>query len=173
MDQIAELLKMYKPEHVSELENIEQYFRFSSLDDSDINSFGAIVTDEGKKYGEGVALTIIRETDGQEVFRYISPDRSDRNIVFAMGKRNAVLKTGHISLWMLVNGAVNGQSVNELFHDPDTIPVGGSFPVYVNDILTYTVSVSGLHHGNDFKLIIDSMEKYLNEKIPAFTGPVM
>jgi uncharacterized protein (UPF0303 family) len=92
---------------------------------------------------------------------------SSISIRFAERKRQAVLVRRHSSAWGLVHAAVNSVDPEQLFSDPDVLYAAGSFPIFVNGTLSYTLSVSGLHHGEDYLLMLDAFTKYLNTPMPA------
>ena len=81
-----------------------------------------------------------------------------RNLDFAMKKRNTVLKTNHNSLWAMAKASQDPSFTL----DESCLPVGGSFPVIVNDELIATASVSGLHDGKDFDLLFNAFKIYFN-----------
>lgn len=163
---VIELYNSYNDNDLKEIESIEEYFHLNHFNNEDAFNLGKIIVDEVKKYDCGVAIVIIREEDELNVFRYISDDKKQKNIDYAMCKRNAVLKTGHSSVWMMIDSAVNKIELNQLFSDPSIMPVAGAFPIYVDNKHTYTIAVSGLHDGKDFDLVIEAMERYLNKTLP-------
>ena len=69
--------------------------------------------------------------------------------------------------WGLVHAAICGQDPDLLFSDQERLYAAGGFPIFVNGEITYTVSVSGLHHGEDYLLMLDAFTKYLNTPMPA------
>ncbi len=171
--QIAEILKAYNNNHLKELEEIEKYFHVDHFDNDDAFKLGKLIVEDKDNYDCGIVVVITREEDAFEVFRFVSNDKSQKNIDYATGKRNAVLKNGHCSVWTLIDGAVNGKDIKDLFMNPSIVATAGAFPIYVNEKHTYTVAVSGLHEGKDFTIVIKAMEKYLNKELPTLDAPLL
>ncbi len=171
--QIVEILKTYNKNHLKQLEEIENYFHLDHFDNDEAFKLGELIIEDKNNYDCGIAVAITREEDAFEVFRYVSNDKDQKNINYAAGKRNAVLKNGHCSVWTLIDGAINGKDIKDIFTDPSIVATAGAFPIYVNDKHTYTVAVSGLHEGKDFTIVIKAMEKYLNKKLPTLDVPLL
>ncbi len=79
-----------------EQERILRYERFGA---SEALRLGGVIAALAQDYGEGVSVIITRETDGVRMFQWVADDKSERNLLFAEGKRAAARKAGHASPW--------------------------------------------------------------------------
>ncbi|KUP25916.1 heme-binding protein [Paenibacillus sp. DMB5] len=156
-----------------ELEDTEAELEFDIFGSEIALELGSMIVNMAQKYGEDVVVQITREKDQIVIFQYLGDSRSQRNIDFAQGKRNTVLKTGHCSLWALAQELSIG-GLDEVFNEnSQCIPVGGAFPIYVNSELVATICVSGLREGMDHQVIIDALGNYLNKEVPEFRGKLI
>ncbi len=143
---------------LQELEAIDQTFIFEHFTSLDAYHLGQIIIDLSLRYTDQISLIIIRESDQLPIFQFVNDKKAMRNINFAMKKRNTVLSTKHNSLWAMAKASQDPSFTLE----ESCLPVGGSFPVIVNDELIATVSVSGLHEGKDFDLLFNAFKIYFN-----------
>ncbi|OCN06198.1 hypothetical protein A4S06_00345 [Erysipelotrichaceae bacterium MTC7] len=160
----------YTNNQLIELESIEKQLQFSRFNSKDAYMLGDIIIDLLDGYEEDIVILITREKDQLPIFQYVMDTKTKKNITYANLKRNCVLETGHSSFWKLVNGIVNGSSMEQLFGNKECMPVGGAFPIYVEGNLEATVAISGLHDGLDHELIVNSLSTYLDKKVIEFTG---
>lgn len=160
----------YSVQQLQELESIENILHFTRFTSQDAFDLGALVLENAKKYEKGIAIVITREKDQLPLFQHVMDGASQKNLDFAALKRNCVLETGHCSFWKLVQSIVNEQPLDAIFNSESSIPVGGAFPIYIEDELVGTLAVSGLHNGLDQELIVQSLSNYLNKEIVPFTG---
>lgn len=174
MDQLIKELKGKYPKGcASDLEEIERILQFDKFDSYDALSFGNFIVQLSRDYAEEIVVLIIREKDQIPIFQFVANHKKQRNIHFAMAKRETVLLTGHCSLWAMAKHQSEG-GLNELFNkDSKCLPVGGAYPIYVNNDLIATVALSGLHEGLDHQLIIDALCMYLGKSVPKFTGKLI
>lgn len=162
---LENLGKEYTKEDLKVLEDIESYFHVSSFDDFDLVNFGNLMVSTLFEWNEQASITVIREKDGLPVYQFISAQKAQRNVDFAMKKRNAVLKTQHSSFWGLVKQVVDQ---NEMFLDENVLCVAGAFPIFVKDEHQYTICVSGMHEGKDFYLVTKAWSEYYDQDLPKF-----
>lgn len=155
------------------LEEIETTLQFDSFSVTDAMSIGRMFYEEGvKQEGESV-FCVVREADENVIVQIIGDSKAQRNIGFAMGKRNTVLATGHSSLWAMVKKSVTGEC-DVVFDEGSTcLPAGGAYPVYVNGEHKYTLATSGLHNGLDHLVLIDVLSKYVNKPVPKWDKPAI
>ena len=163
----------FTQEHLDQLENIEKQLCFSHFNSHDAFELGNMVLKCAEKYQQDIIILIIREDDELPIFQYVMDSKSKKNVQYAYLKRNSVLETGHCSFWKLVHGFVQKQSVEELFKNQSSLPIGGAFPIYVENKHIATLAVSGLHDGLDHELIIKSLCQYLNREVCKFTGQLL
>ena len=171
---VAEILDLiregyaYDEKALDILKQEEEDLRFDSFDNRDALRLGNQIIAMSGDYDRGIAVRITREEDRCVVFQYLNDDKSDRNLFFAEGKRNVSLHTGHSSFHAYVDHVLHGNH-EELFQDPKRFcPSGGAFPIRVNDRIVYTVSVSGLHEGEDHELVVRALYAMKKEKKPDF-----
>lgn len=158
----------YTKEHLIQMELIEKQFYFESFSSNDALDLGILTAKIAKEeFQSDVVILITREKDQNVIFQYIMDEKSQRNIDFANMKRNATLKTGHNSLWVLMNGLINDES---LLQDTSYIPVGGAWPIYIGNELVGTIAVSGLKAGKDYTLLEMAISRYLHIDINPFEG---
>lgn len=151
------------------LEKQENLIRFDSFGSVDAMALGIILARRCSEYPEQLAVVITRESDQTVIFQFVMDEKKQRNLNFAAAKRNAVLATGHSSLLTLAE-ACEGTIPEALLKEEEIMPVGGAFPIRVNDIHTATIAVSGLHNGKDHEIIIRALEEYLDIDLPVYKG---
>ncbi|MBQ0065183.1 MAG: heme-binding protein [Firmicutes bacterium] len=163
----------YTKKDLETLEEQERILQFEHFTSQDAFELGKVIVECAPKYKEGIAINIQRCSDQGIIFQYMDDSKAERNFGFAKGKRNTVLQTGHNSLWALVKSVVDGKiNLIETEEDP-AYPVGGAYPIYVEGKMVATVALSGLHHGNDFNLLVEALSKYLGKEIPTFQAEIL
>ncbi len=174
MDNVFEELRgKYTLEDMDILEELNSFLSVPSFSSELALQIGSKLVKRSIDYKEECAIRITREADECVIFQYIGNSKSNRNINFLLGKRNAVLATKHASIYGLVCHMVDG-SYNELFaEDSISLPVAGAFPIFVNDELYATIAVSGLHNGNDYRIVIETLEEVFKRNAPIFKGPLI
>ncbi|MCR5796102.1 MAG: Gfo/Idh/MocA family oxidoreductase [Solobacterium sp.] len=154
----------YTDEALCLLQQEEEDLVFDSFDSSTAFAVGCLLKEEAEKEDREVMIRITRESDQAVIFQYMMDSKSERNIVYAEGKRQASLLSGHASIWPHVKHSLDG-SYEELFEKmPQVLPVGGAFPVTVNGERAATICVSGLHEGKDHELIVRTLYRYLGKE---------
>lgn len=159
---------------VSELESMEDtllhYKRFRA---SEAFELGNEIVKQSRKYTEDMIVRIVRQSDSITVFQYVGNQCNQRNLDFAQAKYRTVLKTNHCSLWALAKEA-SGESVDEVFsEDSGYLPAGGAFPIYEGDNLVAIVTTSGLHDGNDYRVVVDALCELQGKENPEFSGLIV
>lgn len=174
---LAELKKQLQGKYpmgcAHELEEAEKILSFDKFDSETALSFGIELVQSAKKYTGDIVAMIIRESDQATVFQYIGDSKSQKNIEYAQMKRNAVLKTGHCSLWAMAQAQTVGGVEDVFIEENKCLPVGGAFPIYVENKHIATICTSGLHQGQDHLLVVDALANYLNKKVPVFHGQLI
>lgn len=167
-----ELKNSYTRSHLTELEKLEQYFHFESFGQSDVLALSEQIIACSRDMGE-IAFRVIRESDQLVVFQYVDDGRSERNLDFAMMKRNCTLKTGHMSCWALVKDLAEGAPGVPVDPKSGCLPVAGAFPIFSAGKHTYTVCISGLKDGGDFHLMLQALSRHLGIEALHFSGPMV
>lgn len=149
-------------------------------------------------YDRGVAAAVTREADGLVLFSWAMDDKAPRHARFAEGKRAAAKLCGHASLMCYVEHELTG-AWDELYQAardgdasagrgraakdaaaseravPAICPVGGAFPIRVEDEWVATLAVSGLHDGLDHELCVRALASALDLSygfdVPAYRYP--
>lgn len=87
------------------------------------------------------------------------------NAAFLDRKINTVFNTGHSSLWWHYNLRATGRVMTDVaWADPrEVVDFGGAVGLYAGDALVGAVSVSGLPHEDDHRLIIAAMQVALSK----------
>ena len=160
----TELGKRYDAGDLKALEAHESLLELDSFCEEDARRLGGIITELDREYEQPVAIRIVSETDGTELFRHIMEGKSEKNAQYAELKRQAVLRFGHSSAWAAVEHLVSGKpfSMNEGY-----ILSGGAFPIRVGGRLAATVAVSGLHEGKDHELVVRALSRLAGVPEPA------
>lgn len=167
------LINAYSKSDLQVLNKIESILTFDNFNSKVALKLGELIVEIAGEDRNEVAIIIIRESDKACIFQYIGEGKSQRNIDFAMKKRNTVIYTKHSSLWAMVKEVVDG-GLNDVFNvENECLPVGGAFPIIVNGELVATVAVSGLKNGEDHLLIIKALCRYLKKEIPEFSAPLI
>lgn len=158
----------YDENTLSLLEKEEEDLAFENFGNQDAYRLGCEIVTLSQEYERGIAVTITREADQCVVFQYLDDAKSQRNLDFASGKRRAALKAGHSSFFVTVDQFLY-QNHPELTEDPARYCLsGGAFPIRVNGEWKYTVSVSGLHEGEDHELVVRALYAMKKMKMPDF-----
>lgn len=130
---------------------------------------GALLVEEAVAFGEEPAIRMERLSDGAAIFQYIGNSGGERNIGFAQRKMAAVRATGFSSLYSLALLADNPQ----LLDLESTLPVAGAFPIRVAGEMVAILGISGLHHGNDHRLLMVALSKYMGVDLPEYEGLII
>lgn len=174
LNELREMTKEQYPKGSAEiLEQIEKSLFLKKFDSLDALEIGNRVVKISEKYKMEPLVMIIREQDELPIFQFAGNTMSQRNVNFAMKKRNTVLKTGHCSLWVMASQQIYGGMEEYFKDDTECLPVGGAFPIYVNDILTATIAMSGLKEGLDHQVIVDALADYFQLQLPVFHGKLV
>ena len=152
-----------------EQERVLRYECFGAIEALKLGSTAASLAPE---FGEGVSVTITRESDGVVQFHWVADDKDGKNLLFANGKRKAALETGHASPWTQLEGALDGDVAQVWSKVPDVVPACGAFPIRVGDEWVATLAVSGLSNGEDHELIVCALEQVLGVNAPRWGVPV-
>ena len=153
-----------------EQERILRYERFGA---SEALRLGGVIAALAQDYGEGVSVIITRETDGVRMFQWVADDKSERNLLFAEGKRAAARKAGHAGPWAQLEAAIAGDASHVWDNAPSEVPACGAFPIRVGDEWTATIAVSGYMEGLDHEIILRALEQALDARVPRWSAPVM
>lgn len=171
LDKLKEQLAgIYTKQHLQELEDIERLLEFKQFTSTDAFLLGSTIAKEAKKAGGDIIVFITNEIEQSLMYQYIGEKMTQRNIDFANKKKNAVLKSGHCSLWPMIKELVDGGQSEVFAKESDCLPVGGAFPIYVNGTLTATIAISGLHDGMDFIVAVRALAAFHGVEEPVFHG---
>lgn len=152
-----------------EQERLLHYKTFGATEALELgNAIAALAPD----FGEGVSITITRESDGVRMFQWVADDKNARNLLFAEGKRASALKAGHAGPWAQLEGAIAGDLSAVWGKVPNEVPACGAFPLRVDEEWVATVAVSGLSNGEDHEIIVRALEHVLGVAVPRWDAPV-
>ncbi|CAM4091263.1 hypothetical protein AT575_07280 [Streptococcus penaeicida] len=163
------LAQQFSKEDKEILASIEENLIFQSFDSQAALALGALLVEEAVAFGEEPAIRIERLSDGAAIFQYIGNSGGERNIGFALRKMAAVRVTGFSSLYSLALLGENPQ----LLDLENTLPVAGAFPIKVAGEMVAILSISGLHHGNDHRLLMVALSKFLGVELPSYKGLII
>ncbi|MEE0028153.1 MAG: heme-binding protein [Atopobiaceae bacterium] len=151
----------------------EQILRFEHFGADEALRLGSVVASLAPDFGEGVSVTITRESDGVRMFQWVADDKGERNLLFAEGKRAAAQKAGHAGPWAQLEAAIDGDASHVWDCVPAEVPACGAFPIRVGDEWVATIAVSGYMEGLDHEIILRALEQVLNTTAPRWSAPVM
>jgi uncharacterized protein (UPF0303 family) len=137
------------------------------FDAEDAFELGAAVKGLAGDYDLGYVVSIVREADGYDLFRWGADGKKPANYDYADGKRRAALRLGHCSLWGWTKAQLDGTPFEELFGHKD-MPVAGAFPIRVGDEWVATLCVTGLHEGLDHELLVRGLSQVLGKQVRAY-----
>ena len=164
MDVIRTGFTDYTKQDLKVLEEQEKALSYESFDNEDALILAEQIIELQKEYDRGIALRIVRESDGLVMFQYVMKDKNANNIMYAEGKHNAIKEYGHSSAWVNVAFQTEGFVLKE-----GVLPSGGAFPIYLKDgTLAASVLLSGLHEGKDHELIIRAISDVQDCEYPDF-----
>lgn len=152
-----------------EQERVLRYEHFGAYEALEL---GRIAASLAPDFGEGISVTITREADGVRMFQWVADDKNEKNLLFADGKRTAALRAGHAGPWAQLEAAVSGDLSAVWANVPNEVPACGAFPIRVGDEWVATITVSGYMEGLDHEIILRSLEKALEVKVPRWDAPV-
>ena len=150
----------------------ERVLRYESFGAAEALELGRIAALLAPEFGEGVSVTITRQSDEVVQFQWVADDKDGKNLLFANGKRKAALKAGHASPWTQLEGTIAGDMSQVWAQVPDEVPACGAFPIRVGDDWVATLAVSGLSNGEDHELIVRALERALGVTVPRWAAPV-
>lgn len=152
-----------------EQERMLRYTRFGACEALELGLAAVALVPE---YGEGLSVTITRESDGVRMFQWVADDKGERNLLFAEGKRVAARKAGHAGPWLQLEAAAAGDAGSVWGNVPAEVPACGAFPIRVGDEWVATIAVSGYMKGLDHEVILRALEQVLGAKVPRWDAPV-
>lgn len=153
-----------------EQERALRYQHFGAKEALELGGIAASLVDN---FGEGVSVTITRESDGVAMFQWVADDKDAKNLLFADGKRKAALAAGHASPWAQLEAIAEGGDVTAVWADvPAKVPACGAFPIRVGDEWVATFAVSGYMEGHDHEIIVRALERALKVTVPRWDAAV-
>lgn len=150
----------------------ERVLRFACFGANEAFELGSVVVTLAPEFGEGLSVTITREADGVRMFQWVADDKTEKNLLFAEGKRAAARKAGHASPWLQLEGVAAGDAGSVWGNVPAEVPACGAFPIRVGDEWVATVAVSGYMEGLDHEVILRALEQVLEVEVPRWDTPV-
>ena len=169
---VPELTPSLAQEALAVLVEQERVLRYESFGSAEALELGVALAGLAPAFGEGVSVTITRESDGVRVFQWVADDKDKRNLLFAEGKRAAAIKAGHAGPWAQIAAASSGDLAGVWDNVPAEVPACGAFPIRVGDEWVATLAVSGLSNGEDHEIILRALEKVLGVEAPRWDAPV-
>lgn len=164
LDQIHDGFSKYTEADLAVLEEQEKIFRYVSFNSEDALELGQKIIELQKEYDRGIALRIVSEPEHSVLFQYIMKDKTEKNIMYAEEKHNAILEYGHSSAWVNISTHIDHFELKD-----GVLPSGGAFPVFLqNGELAASILISGLHEGKDHELIVRALSEVLGRPYPEF-----
>ena len=150
----------------------ERVLRFACFGANEAFELGSVVVTLAPEFGEGLSVTITREADGVRMFQWVADDKTEKNLLFAEGKRAAARKAGHASPWLQLEGVAAGDADSVWGNVPAEVPACGAFPIRVGDEWIATIAVSGYMEGLDHEVTLRALERVLGAQVPRWDAPV-
>jgi len=151
----------------------ERVLRYEHFGSAEALKLGSVVASLAPDFGEGVSVTITRESDGVRMFQWVADDKDERNLLFAEGKRVSARKAGHAGPWAQLEAAKVGNVSGMWENVPAEVPACGAFPLRVGDEWVATLAVSGYMEGLDHEIILRALEQVLGVTVPRWDAAVM
>lgn len=152
----------------------ERVLRYGHYGAEEALELGRIAASLALEFGEGISVTITRESDGVVMFQWVADDKDARNLLFAEGKRKAARDAGHASPWAQLEAAAEGIDPAAVWADvPNKVPACGAFPIRVGEEWVATIAVSGYMEGLDHEIIVRALEQALGTTVPRWDAPVV
>ncbi|MEY8353887.1 heme-binding protein [Lachnospiraceae bacterium 54-53] len=104
---------------------------------------------------KGVSIRIVYE--GLLIFQYLMDGRKESP--WLKRKEKTVLDSGHSSLLTFVMSDENPE-YQKWMKDETYAVCGGGFPITEKNEVKGAICVSGLHHEEDHRLIVDALKKF-------------
>lgn len=152
----------------------ERVLRFEKFGADEALELGVAAAKAAYELGHGVSVTVTREADGLVMLQWVADDCSERNLLFANGKRAAARKAGHASPWAQLEATISGEdAVAAVWANvPAEVPACGAFPIRVEEEWVATLAVSGLMEGLDHEVILRALERVLGTTVARWEAPV-
>ncbi len=160
LDAVRSSFTEYDEKDLKTLEEQEKTFAMSSFTSKDALAIGNAMVSLLPEYDRGIVVQIIRESDQNVIFQYITDDKTEKNIMYTTGKHACISQFGHSSAWVFVLGKLKPLSEG-------TAASGGAFPIFNQEgKLIASILVSGLHEGKDHELILRALKKVYHKDYP-------
>ena len=144
------------------IEAEERRLVHAHFDNDDAWRLGTTVTELAR--ARRAAVTVDVRRCGQQLFHCALPGTSADNDAWILRKSRVVDRFGHASFLVGLRYLARGTTFEEKSRlDPDTYAAhGGAFPITVTGVgIVGTVAVSGLPQGEDHRLVVAGLERYL------------
>ena len=168
LDEIRNSFTKYDGTDLEILREHERTLQYESFSSEDALVLGNRIVSLLDDYDNGIAVQIQRNKDKAIVFQYISDDKSEKNISYIEMKRRVTELTGHSSMYPLIEYRATGQIPDEMTVEKGAMPCAGCFPIRVNDDMIATVTVSGLHEGKDYEIVVHALANILKKEVTDF-----
>lgn len=150
--------------NIKEIETQEEKLQLERCDNQMLLDIGLMMLKKAKE--EQLRITIDITRCGQQIFHAALPGTSIDNDEWLKRKVNSVYRFGKSSMALQVELEECGKSLEEAYHIKQEwyAAAGGAFPIKIkNDGLIGTVAVSGMSSEEDHNLVVECLEKYLEE----------
>ncbi|PZT69402.1 heme-degrading domain-containing protein [Streptomyces sp. SW4] len=150
---------------LEELQEQERRLVFRSFTHDDAWALGSLLVQLARERQAPVAIDIHRA--GQQLFHAALPGSTPDNDAWIARKRRVVERYGCASYQVGERFRAKGTTFEESSRlDPDTYAAhGGSFPVTVEGVgVVGAVTVSGLPQVQDHRLVVEALERFLDER---------
>ena len=168
LDTIRRGFSEYDENDLRILEEHERILQYDSFASKDALALGNKLVELCSQYDNELAIQIERLSDHLVIFQYVMDHKSERNFGFIRMKEKAAQLSGHSSMYQGILEKASGIKDERFSYQNGCLAVGGSFPIRVNNETVGYVSVSGLHEGKDYEIIVRALSEVLNKEIPVF-----
>ncbi|MFJ6216465.1 heme-degrading domain-containing protein [Streptomyces sp. NPDC092296] len=149
-------------ELIQRIEDEERRLVLTRFDNDDAWRLGCTLTELARTRRLPVTVDVRRA--GQQLFHCALPGTSADNDAWLRRKSRVVDRFGHSSYLVGLRHLARGTTFEEKSRlDPDRYAAhGGAFPITVAGVgVIGTVAVSGLPQGEDHRLVVDGLERFL------------
>lgn len=149
---------------LKERQEEEKMLRFSRFTNTMALEIGLSLIEKVKREEKAVAIDITR--NGQQLFHYAFEGTSPDNDQWIIRKNRVVNRFLKSSLHVYYLLESQGKTIEERYglDWSEYADRGGAFPIIVNDVgVVGTITVSGLPHEEDHRLVVEGLKDYLGK----------
>ena len=150
---------------LKDLSKQEETLQFQSFTNDMALEIGLSIVKRAKELNKVITVDITKNR--QQIFHYSFEGTSPDNDDWVKRKSNIVNRFNRSSYYIGIQLTVLGKTLEEKYYiSPfEYATFGGAFPITVKNVgVIGTITVSGLPHAEDHKLVVETISEYLGLK---------